>query len=192
MTMSKRDAILKATLDLLATKGFHGFSIKQVAETAKVAAGTVYIYFHDREHLINELHRESMCVILQEAAKAHDKSQSVKEQFINVCLSFVKIFEREPNLLLSKSQFDHLPSETVRKCIEEVTENLSPVTYIFELGKTTGLLKPLPDQVLFSLGVEPLLSFQLKSLRADTPLTTELALQIIEGGWDAIYLHSGR
>ncbi|MEX0614479.1 MAG: TetR/AcrR family transcriptional regulator, partial [Methylophaga sp.] len=36
----KRDAILNATLELLASSGFHGFSIKQLAAKAGVATGT--------------------------------------------------------------------------------------------------------------------------------------------------------
>ena len=57
-TSDKRILILRAALELLASCGFHGFSMKQLAERAGVAAGTLYLYFRDREELIRQLHLE--------------------------------------------------------------------------------------------------------------------------------------
>ncbi|MDF3012757.1 MAG: TetR/AcrR family transcriptional regulator, partial [Cellvibrio sp.] len=40
ITGNKCDIILAATLNLLASRGFHGFSIRDVAKEAGVATGT--------------------------------------------------------------------------------------------------------------------------------------------------------
>ena len=63
----KRQAILDATLRLISQNGFHGASMSQVAEEAKVSTGIIYHYFESKDELIDELYksinRKSACVI---------------------------------------------------------------------------------------------------------------------------------
>lgn len=54
----KREAILAAGLDLFAERGFHGTSVPEIAQRAKVGAGTIYRYFESKEALVNVLYRE--------------------------------------------------------------------------------------------------------------------------------------
>lgn len=44
---------MKAALELFVEHGFHGTSVPQVAERAKVATGTMYHYFASKEALVN-------------------------------------------------------------------------------------------------------------------------------------------
>jgi AcrR family transcriptional regulator len=44
----KRDAILDAALELFAEFGFYGTAVPQVAEKAKVGAGTIDRYFENK------------------------------------------------------------------------------------------------------------------------------------------------
>ena len=55
--MGKRNKILNAAESLLAERGFHGLSMKLLAETAGIAAGTIYRYFDNKEELMSELHQ---------------------------------------------------------------------------------------------------------------------------------------
>jgi AcrR family transcriptional regulator len=52
---AKREAVLDAALDLFAQFGYHGTAVPQVAERARVGAGTVYRYFDSKEALVNAL-----------------------------------------------------------------------------------------------------------------------------------------
>jgi AcrR family transcriptional regulator len=57
----KREAILDAALDLFAGRGFHGTAIPEIAERARVSAGTIYRYFASKEALVNAVYqREKM------------------------------------------------------------------------------------------------------------------------------------
>jgi TetR/AcrR family transcriptional regulator, repressor of fatR-cypB operon len=53
----KREAMLSAALELFALKGYHGTTVPEIAELARVGAGTVYRYFDNKEALVNELFR---------------------------------------------------------------------------------------------------------------------------------------
>jgi len=63
--MSKRTQILIAAEAILAEHGFHAFSMQNLADTAGVAAGTIYRYFDSKEDLMHELQK----FIREEAAK---------------------------------------------------------------------------------------------------------------------------
>jgi TetR/AcrR family transcriptional regulator, repressor of fatR-cypB operon len=54
----KKEAILTAALELFAERGFHGTSVADIAEKARVGAGTIYRYFQDKEALVNSLYRQ--------------------------------------------------------------------------------------------------------------------------------------
>ena len=55
---SKRDALLAATLRLVARSGLHNTPISAIAREAGVAVGTAYLYFPSKDALINELYLE--------------------------------------------------------------------------------------------------------------------------------------
>lgn len=63
--MGKRQKILATAETLLAERGLYGLSMKLLADTAGVAAGTIYRYFENKEELINQLYLH----ITQDAAE---------------------------------------------------------------------------------------------------------------------------
>src|SRR5262249_18040312 len=56
----RRDAILAAALEEFSANGFSGTRLDDVAERAGVAKGTIYLYFHDKENLFQELVRSML------------------------------------------------------------------------------------------------------------------------------------
>jgi AcrR family transcriptional regulator len=55
----RRRRLLDAALDLFAERGFHGTSVPDVAQRAKVATGSVYNYFADKNDLVNHVYRDA-------------------------------------------------------------------------------------------------------------------------------------
>jgi len=52
----KKKAIFEAFVKLLDSNGFTGISMSKVAKEANVSPATIYIYFENKNHLINELY----------------------------------------------------------------------------------------------------------------------------------------
>src|SRR5690242_21330783 len=50
--LPKRDAILRAATDVFAERGYFNAQVADVARAAGVAAGTVYLYFHNKDDLL--------------------------------------------------------------------------------------------------------------------------------------------
>ena len=56
----KRDAILRAAIDVFAERGFFNAQVADVARAAGVAAGTVYLYFKGKDDLLVSIFERSM------------------------------------------------------------------------------------------------------------------------------------
>src|SRR5512138_2896872 len=63
---AKRDAILRAAIDVFAERGFFNAQVADVARAAGVAAGTVYLYFRSKEDLLISIFERSMRDALSE------------------------------------------------------------------------------------------------------------------------------
>src|SRR5687768_18508885 len=58
--IDKRDALLRAALETFAARGFFNAQVADVARTAGVAAGTVYLYFHCKDDLLISIFERTM------------------------------------------------------------------------------------------------------------------------------------
>jgi TetR/AcrR family transcriptional regulator, fatty acid metabolism regulator protein len=56
----KRDAILRAAIDVFAERGFFNAQVADVARSAGVAAGTVYLYFSSKDDLLVSIFERTM------------------------------------------------------------------------------------------------------------------------------------
>jgi TetR/AcrR family fatty acid metabolism transcriptional regulator len=57
---SKRRLILKVATEVFAEKGFHESTISQIAQKAKIAEGSIYLYFKNKEDLLFSIPEERM------------------------------------------------------------------------------------------------------------------------------------
>lgn len=59
MVDDKRRKMLDAALSAFAERGYHGVAVPEVAASARVSTGTVYVYFASKEALVNEVYRDA-------------------------------------------------------------------------------------------------------------------------------------
>jgi TetR/AcrR family transcriptional regulator, fatty acid metabolism regulator protein len=62
----KRDAILRAAIDVFAERGYFNAQVADVARAAGVAAGTVYLYFRSKDDLLISIFERGMRTALEE------------------------------------------------------------------------------------------------------------------------------
>ena len=62
----KGEAILRAAITVFARRGFFNAQVADVAREAKVAAGTVYLYFQNKDHLLVSIFQRTMREALEE------------------------------------------------------------------------------------------------------------------------------
>src|SRR6187401_1367635 len=62
----KREAILRAAIDVFAERGYFNAQVADVARAAGVAAGTVYLYFRSKDDLLVSIFEKTMREAIQE------------------------------------------------------------------------------------------------------------------------------
>jgi AcrR family transcriptional regulator len=63
-SVERRDAILAAALEEFSVRGFEATRLDDVAARAKIAKGTIYLYFRDKETLFQELIRAMLTPLI--------------------------------------------------------------------------------------------------------------------------------
>lgn len=184
--MNKCEAILDATLNLLANRGFHGFSIRDVAKASGVATGTVYLYFEDRDDLIKQLHGQIIERVSRQVFAESEVETDLFQQFRRMCINFWQLFLQKPEIILSKGQFDHLPLDVLRDRHQAAQSVMEPLFTFFTRGREQKVLKDFPDDILFTLGFEPYFEIARKSVQGIISIDDAMLEKIILAGWDSI------
>ncbi|HVA77926.1 MAG TPA: TetR family transcriptional regulator [Candidatus Binataceae bacterium] len=68
--------LLDATRRVIARHGFEGTTIDRVAEEAKIAKGTVYLYFPTKEDLLHAAIFEGLRAMVRETAESDDRTMA--------------------------------------------------------------------------------------------------------------------
>ncbi|WP_417510564.1 TetR/AcrR family transcriptional regulator [Methylophaga sp.] len=182
----KHQAILSATLKLLATKGFHGFSIKQLAAEAGVAAGTVYLYFKDKDELIVSLHSNIISTVADAIFESHDTTLPLEQQYRELCIRLWQFCLNNKCMTLCKPQFDHLPENVLDDLYQDTWRQLQPLSDLYEQGRKQGILKNLPNDVLSSFGIEPYVNLAGQQLRGTIKISPDDLNTMLDASWNAI------
>lgn len=97
-SLLKKREILRAAREVLAENSYHGTSIKAIAKKAKIATGTFYLYFTNKDSLINliieEVFQELLDCIKEERAKFTDSFDKLQAS-MEAC---IKLFIKEKNM----------------------------------------------------------------------------------------------
>src|SRR5215471_11182526 len=79
----KRDALLRAAIDVFAERGYFNAQVADVARAAGVAAGTVYLYFRSKDDLLISIFERGMKIALDEgralAARFDDPRERLRQ-----------------------------------------------------------------------------------------------------------------
>ncbi len=92
----KHKAIVRAAIEIFAEKGFHNTKIKDIAQMANVADGTVYLYFSTKDDLFIKAFDELISEKLLIMRELINKEDTYFEQLSKFFDYHVKLFTDEP------------------------------------------------------------------------------------------------
>ncbi len=136
-----RNQLLQAAKRLLATKGFHGTKIADIAAAADVGTGTFYLYFPTKDALFADLVRETAVAASEAigAAKAavtdpRERARVGGETFFRFAAENRDVFKI---LFGHSAQFDELLREVHQIFIADIEQD-------FAAGVAAGAFRDLP------------------------------------------------
>ena len=186
----KRDAIIRATLQLAAEKGINGASTVLIAERAQTAEVTIFRQFKTKELLLHTIFDEELEHFQQVILTGHDDSLPIKDRFFDLCSKALQYFFDKPLVLSFIEQYMHIPlgwerRPDMRYQPGEIFEDF-PLIHLLVGGINEEEIKDLSIPSLMGMVVGALGScareYHLKGLKNNPPNIDAL----IEACWDAV------
>jgi AcrR family transcriptional regulator len=178
----KREAILKAMLDLVAERGFHNAPMSVLVKRSGASPGVIYHYFPSKDDLIHAVYERVASIKHEVFFEGVSAGDSPREALLRVWLNayrFYRSHRKETRFLdqyLSSSYCStEGASEFARPEDARILKWLQP-------KKKGGLLKDLPPEAIngLTLGLAASLA---KAPKAFSPATLQ---NIAETVWNAI------
>lgn len=185
----KRQQILSAAEKLIAEVGFQGLSMQKLAKEAGVAAGTIYRYFDDKDHLIDDVRVLVTQRVADAVQEGVDDSDPIKQRYRTMWLNIWNLAGTNLAAIKNRVQYDSLPITNSLNFRELERKMFAQVELLFNEGKEQGLFKPLDNEVLSGLSLAASVSLARKHSLGFYQLDEAALEAAIEASWDAIIKH---
>lgn len=182
---TKIEAIYEATLRLVLETGFNGLEMADVAKEAGFATGTLYIYFKNKEVLINELYFHLKKNKTLKMLEVFDTSDSFLVAFKKLWMNYLIISLQEPERMRFIEQFTHT-SYLTKKTKQQSDLLLKPLEDFLTVGIKQGLVKKLPVQLLLSQLMGPINESVKLQYDKTLKLTATLKEDMFKMAWSSI------
>lgn len=181
----KRNALLNATLSLVINKGFHDAPMSKIAKLAEVSPATIYIYFENKQDLINQLYLEIKASFSDHAFKNYDVNQPIKESFQQIWFNIANFKLKEIEEANFLSQCDNTPmidEESRQKGLK----HLQPLLDLWERGQQKGIIKLISPYLLYAYTIYPLAFLTTMQQKDSFKLTEKNLNEAFLAAWDSI------
>ncbi len=153
--IDKRAALLEATLYLVNNKGFHDAPMAKIAKMAKVSPATIYLYFDNKQDLINQLYLSVKASFFKHAFQNYDPDLPVKKAFEMVWYNIAQYKFNNLDEAIFLAQCDITPmidQESKQKGLL----HLQPLLDLWKKGQEEGVIKEVSPYLLYAFTIHPL------------------------------------
>jgi len=146
---NKKQRILDATIELIASNGLHATPMSQISKHSGVSVGTIYHYFPSKEAIVNHLYVDLKQKMADAAFRDYDIQASYQERFF-------LMWRNSFNYLLSKPmQLSFIEQCSISPLIsaeakEASNRYLAPLFGFVAEGIESGHLKRMDIQLILS------------------------------------------
>ncbi len=142
-TGDKYDAIIDAAVRVIAEHGYHNAQVAKIAREAKVADGTIYLYFENKDDVLISLFTEKMGKFVSEAKQVLNEIDSPIEQLREIIRLHFENLERDHKLAIVTQIELRQSNPEVRKRINAVLKKyLDVIDRVIEAGIKQGMFRP--------------------------------------------------
>ena len=106
---NKEEAIREKALEMIVNDGFDGLSMQKLARAAGVSPATIYIYYKNREDLLNSLYNLVNETFAEEALRDFDPDACLEDGLWLQWKNRLNFIVRYPNYFKFQEQFRNSP-----------------------------------------------------------------------------------
>lgn len=188
-SIDKRNALIKATIELVNNNGFHATPMSKIAKMANVSPATIYLYFENKQDLVNKTYVEVKAEYTKYAFERFDPNMPVEAGFELIWKRIADFKLKECDNALFLAQCDNTPmiDEHSR---QEGIKHLQPLLELWERGRQEGIIKPLSDYILYAYAINPLSFLMMTEKRGAFKLDQTHLDEAYQSAWSSIKLCS--
>lgn len=184
-SIDKRNALINATIELVNNDGFHATPMSKIAKMACVSPATIYLYFENKQDLVNKTYLEVKSSYTAYAFATYDETMSVKEGFEVIWKRIAEFKLKEDAYAMFLAQCDNTPmiDEVSR---QEGIRHLQPLLDVWKRGIKEGVIKPMSDYMLYAYAINPLSFLTIAQNRGALVLDDKQLELAFEAAWSSI------
>jgi len=181
----KEQAIFDAAITLITTNGLADTSMSKIAKVADVSAATIYIYFENKEDMLNKTYTHVKREIAAALGKGLQPKLTVEEAFKVIWNNFYKYAVKNSVKFSFTEQFANSPLvDRVHK--EEGMSYFQTLFECFERGKREKVFKDVPVEIFTAFAFAPLIGLVKQHFCGEVVLDNKLLKAVYEITWKAV------
>ncbi|WKD86674.1 HTH-type transcriptional repressor Bm3R1 [Polaribacter huanghezhanensis] len=186
-SIDKRNALIKATIELVNNNGFHATPMSKIAKMANVSPATIYLYFENKQDLVNKTYIDVKAAYTDYAFATYTENMSVTEGFEMIWkrIADFKLKECENAMFLAQCDNTPMIDEHSR---QEGIKHLQPLLDLWARGKKEGIIKPISDYLLYAYAINPLSFLMMSEKRGAFKLDSTHLEKAYQAAWSSIKL----
>lgn len=177
------ERIFTATNDLMATVGLPNLSIHKIAKEAKISPGTIYLYFKNKDELLEQFARYIFKSFEETLEKDYDENQSFFQRYRKMWWNIWTFLQSDPTIMSNIHQYESLPG-FADICREWEQDSLWH--HFCNKAKEAGEVADLPTHILFAISLESAINIAFKCQHFIKEVSTEMLESVIERTWRAV------
>lgn len=184
-SIDKRNALIKATIELVNNNGFHATAMSKIAKMANVSPATIYLYFENKQDLVNQTYIEVKAKYTKYAFETYNINMAVETGFELIWKQIADFKLKECENAFFLAQCDNTPiiDETSRQA---GIKHLQPLLDLWARGKEEGVIKPFANYILYAYSINPL-SFLMMAQKRDSFQLNEAHVEdAFQAAWSSI------
>ncbi|MEQ8421706.1 MAG: TetR/AcrR family transcriptional regulator [Arenibacter algicola] len=184
-SIEKRNALVKATINLVNNNGFHATPMSKIAKMANVSPATIYLYFDNKQDLVNKVYIEVKAAYTDYAFKNYSNDIPVSTGFEIIWkrIADFKLKEVEEAMFLAQCDNTPIIDEASR---QEGLKHLQPLLDLWERGQKEGIIKPLSPYLLYAYSINPLSFLMVMQQRGVFQLNQDHLEDAYQAAWNSI------
>ncbi len=177
--------IYRAAIEVINNEGFQGSSMSKIAKKADVSAATIYLYFDNKDDMLNKLYIEMKSKMGNSYFMPNMDLSPSKGTFRTIWINHYQYIMDNMDEYIFLENFANCP--LIKHIEKENNLDYCPTfEALFEQAKAAKLITQIDNDIIFSLLFAPISNLVKKTKAAGITISTNDLIQIFESSWKSI------
>jgi TetR/AcrR family fatty acid metabolism transcriptional regulator len=170
----KRQAIQEAVIRLICREGLKSVTMERVAQETGIAKGTIYLYYRDKQDLLDEVKSSSVAPMMKAVEEILRGDDPPDRRLRSFALAYLRYFDEHRDLFrvliyereVVRVQGSRYQSDRYRRLLESTAQ-------VIDQAVRDGVFREVNPHVVAAMFVESMFSVMNQRLRSEKPAPVE-------------------